>query len=461
MIDSLMASLDSSMVNIALPSITTAFQVNLSDTQWIITAYLLSMTCLFIFWGKVSEFTGICKLFTFGSVLFTLSSLGCGMSADLNQLIFFRVIQGIGSSMIAGISLVIIFRVFPSHEIGRALGYSGSIVSVCAMSGPALGGVINDIWGWQCIFFINVPIGMLLFYLNLKYLKIQENISHYPDIDWTGAVTLILTVLVFSLTCEEIGKNLQINNLALIYCGIFITSGIIFILQEKRCQHPLLDLSIFKNSRYTIPVGCHFILTITNFSLITLMPFYFEGVMAMTSFEIGIIFMVNSFVQIFASSTTGWVIDRYKWKYLAGFGLFVVSGAGFFMGYTLIAMNFALILVMLILQGIGISLFIGQKNIEVLNALPANKAATASSVSTTAGSLGASLGVTLASLLVTLEINSSGYHGPILSADADLLSHSIGYVIILTGGICMFGACLSVIRNTNLKFFKREYEFKN
>jgi len=457
LIDSVMANLDSSMVNIVLPTITTAYNTDLSDTQWVITAYLLSMTCLFIFFGKLSEFTGVCKLFTTGSVLFTMSSLACGLSADLNQLIFFRVLQGIGSSMVAGISIVIIFRVFPSYEIGRALGYSGSIVSICGMSGPALGGIINDILGWQYIFFINVPIGIFLFVCNLKYLKIPEDYSTRLEIDWIGALTLILTVVFFSLSCEEISSHLHITTNAYLYGLIFITSGIIFVIQEKRCDHPLLDLSIFKNYKYNIPVASNFLLTIANFSLITLIPFYFEGVMGMTAFEIGIVFMVNSIVQIFASGTTGWVIDQYRWKYLAGFGLFVVTVTAFLMGYALITINFALILAMFILRTIGASLFLGQKNIEVMNALPEEKAATASSVSTTISCLGASVGVSTASLLVTLQINSAGYHGPILSAGTDLLSRSIGLVIVFTACICLIVACASIIRNMDIHFTKRGY----
>lgn len=451
LIDSIMANLDSSMVNIALLTITTVFHATLADSQWVITGYLLIMTSLFIIFGKISEIVGVCRLFIIGSVIFTLSSLGCGLSSDMHQLIFFRVLQGIGSSMVAGISTVIIFRVFPSNEIGRALGYSGSIFSVCAMCGPALGGIINDLWGWQYIFFINVPLGIILFIGNLKYLKIPEDISHKFDLDWIGAATLIGLITFLFLASGEISSSLQITLRAALYGGIFIVSGAIFLLYESRCSRPLLNLSIFRKRRYTIPVFNSLLLGIANFSFLTLMPFYFEGVMGLSSFEIGIILMINPIVQIFASGSTGWVIDQYHWRYLSGFGLLIVSVSGFFMGYALIALNFILILVMMILRSIGASLFQGQKNIDVMNALPREQAATASSVSTTAGCLGASLGVTLASLLITLELTSAGYHGPILSADINLLSQSVGWVIIFGGALCAVGSLASIILNLNAK----------
>ena len=157
--------------------------------------------------------------------------------------------------------------------------------------------------------------------------------------------------------------------------------------------------------------------------------------------------MITPIVQIFASGIIGWVIDRYHWKYLAGIGLMAVTVSGFFIGYAMIVMNLTVIVVMMILRSIGASIFQGQKNIDVMTALPTDKAVIASSVSTTAGCLGASLGVSFASVLITLELNSAGYHGPILSAGLNLLSGSIGSVMVLTGALCAIGGCASIIRN--------------
>ena len=152
------------------------------------------------------------------------------------------------------------------------------------MCGPALGGIINDLWGWQYIFFINVPLGIILFIGNLKYLKISENISQKFDLDWVGAATLIVVITFLFLACGEVSSRLQITLLAILYGVISIITGIIFLFHESRCSQPLLDLSIFRNNRYTIPVASSLLLGIANFSVLTLMPFYFEGVMGLSSF---------------------------------------------------------------------------------------------------------------------------------------------------------------------------------
>jgi len=443
LIDSIMASLDSSMVNIALPAITTVFHSTLAESQWVITAYLITMTSLFIICGKLSEFFGVCRLFTLGSVIFTLSSLLCGFSADINQLILFRILQGLGSSMVAGISSVIIFKVFPSQEIGRALGYSGSIFSVCSLFGPALGGVINDFLGWKYIFFVNVPLGIILLIANLKYLKIPENITTDRYFDWIGAISLSSLIIFFFILFGELEPGVYEPIHILSIFIVFLISLTVFLIHEKRCVRPLFDLAIFKNRRYMVPVTSSLLLGLSNFSLITLIPFYFEGVVGLRSFEIGIILMISPVIQVFAAGSTGWIIDKYPWKYLAGFGLLIVSLATLLMGYALIAINIGLILFLIIMRSIGASLFQGQKGIDVMNALPKEQMALASSVSTTAGCLGSACGVTITAMLMTVFLQYAGYFGPVLQADAGLLSWASASVVIVTGALCIPGVYAS------------------
>ena len=155
----LMSVLDGYMVTIALPTITTYFNVDVAQSQWIITGYLVVMTVLFIFFGKFSEYTGKTKLFLIGWVLFTLSSLACSLSSGITELIIFRIAQAAGASMVAGVSGAIIFHAFPPNEIGKAMGYFGATVAVSSLIGPGLGGLITNSIGWQYIFFVNVPLG--------------------------------------------------------------------------------------------------------------------------------------------------------------------------------------------------------------------------------------------------------------------------------------------------------------
>ena len=153
----LMSVLDGIVVSIALPTITGAFSVDISSSQWTITAYLVTLTSLLLFFGRIAEFTGRALLFIAGLAVFTLASLACGLSATFGQLVAFRVLQGVGGAMVFSISGAILFLAFPPQERGRAMGYLGSTVAVGSILGPVLGGFLVDTLGWRSIFLINSP----------------------------------------------------------------------------------------------------------------------------------------------------------------------------------------------------------------------------------------------------------------------------------------------------------------
>jgi MFS family permease len=143
----LMFVLDGSVVNIALPSITRYFNSDMAQSQWVITSYLLTTTSLLMIFGKVSEYTGRIRLFLAGFVIFTLSSLACGLSTSLAMLVLFRAVQAVGAAMAFSISSAVIFEIYPPGERGRAMGYIGSTVSIGSIAEPMLGGYLVDFFG--------------------------------------------------------------------------------------------------------------------------------------------------------------------------------------------------------------------------------------------------------------------------------------------------------------------------
>ncbi len=229
----MMSVLDGFMVNIALPTITTHFDVSVALSQWVITGYLLAMTGLFIFFAKISEYTGKTKLYIIGFALFTLSSLACGLSTNIGLLIAFRIIQGIGASMVAGISGAITFEAFPPEERGRAMGYIAATYGIVALIAPTLGGFIVGSLGWQYIFLVNVPIGIVLVACALKYLKIREVVAKGFEIDWTGTLTLIVSVVSLMLFCSELAGGIVITATLVSYGIVFALSAVAFLFQES------------------------------------------------------------------------------------------------------------------------------------------------------------------------------------------------------------------------------------
>lgn len=443
----LMSVLDGYMVTIALPTITTQFNISLSSSQWIITGYLAVMTGLFIFFGKISEYTGKTKLFIVGWILFTLSSLACGFSTSINTLIIFRIIQAIGASMVAGVSGAIIFHSFPPNEIGKAMGYFGAVVAIGSLIGPGLGGYITNTIGWQYIFLINAPIGIFLLVCALKYLKIPETTTPHLHLDWIGSISMVILVAALLLFCGELAKNMAISTPLIAYGATFILALITFCWQESRSENPLLEINLFHNKTFTMPVLSVFIFSVALNMAIVIGPFYLQGVMNYSPSQVGLVFMLVPLTMMFASPLGGRLYDKYHSKYASGLSMLISAISFILLGYGYMIANLGIIIGSLFLWGIGQGLFTSPNSTETMISLPREKTAIASSVSTTAKSLGGALGVSFASILTLVGMNIAGYTGNMLLAGSQLLSNSISTIMFIAGGLCIIATITSILRN--------------
>ncbi len=229
----LMSVLDGIVVNIALPTITAALHVDLGLSQWSITGYMVTLTALLLFFGRLSNRVGKVPLFVAGFSVFTAASFACGLSSTLTELVVFRVIQAIGGAMVFSISGAILFLAFPPQERGRAMGYLGSTVAVGSILGPILGGFLVDALGWQYIFLINVPIGVVLVTCALIFLKVHEERQPKLSMDWAGAATLAVSLFSLMLLLSQIESAAGSLGVTLILAAVFAASTSGFILRER------------------------------------------------------------------------------------------------------------------------------------------------------------------------------------------------------------------------------------
>jgi EmrB/QacA subfamily drug resistance transporter len=443
----LMSVLDGFMVNIALPGITTHFNVSVVHSQWIITGYLLAMTGLFIFFAKISEYAGKTRLYIAGFTLFTLSSLACGLATTADHLIAFRIAQGIGASMVAGISGAITFEAFPPQERGRAMGYIAATYGIVALIAPSLGGFIVAGFGWQYIFFVNVPIGIILIAGAMKYLKIREVRSRSLVLDWAGTATLITTVVSLMLLCSEMANGLVITATSVAWGAIFVLSLIGFLYRESKCASPLLDISLFNNKKFTLPVLSMGLSYMAIIILGVLGPFYLEGALGYNAAQVGLLFMLSPLAMMFAAPAGGWLYDRFYWKYTTAAGMLILVTAYLVGGLAFMAMDIGFIVVAFVLRGIGDGVFQSTNSAEIMNAVPPEKIAIASSVTSTAGSLANSLGAVMASVLLIAGLGMASYDGAVLTAGPSLLANIVGIIMLMAGGLCIIAAALSALRN--------------
>ncbi|BAI61551.1 MFS transporter [Methanocella paludicola SANAE] len=442
----MMSVIDGTVVSIALPTITAYFNVDVSSSQWTITAYLLTMTSLLLIFGRLSEYFGKVNLFMVGFTIFTLSSLACGLSSSLIMLIVCRVIQGFGAAMVFSISGAILFQAFPENERGKAMGFLGSAVAIGSIAGPVLGGLIVDTLGWEYIFLINVPIGIILLALSLKYLNVNELKSDKLDIDWPGSAILIVSMVSLMLFLGDLGKNVSMSPVATALAVLAIVSFVAFIYRESHCAGPLLDLSIFRIKKFTLPVLAMILTFIANFMLSIVGPFYFQGVLHYSASQVGILYLVTPMVMVIAAPVTGMLYDRTRSKYYACIGM-VISALGYVaMGLLVRNFNVMIAVGIFILSGIGGSLFQSPNNTETMGSLPPRKLGIASSVTSTIRNLGMALGVSISAILVTFQLTMAGYSGPILEAGSTLIP-IVSNVMFVSAALCMIAAAASLLRN--------------
>lgn len=438
-----MSVLDAVALNIALPAITSHFEVAVADTQWVVTGYLLVQTCFLIICGKIAERVGQAKLFTVGLVVFSLASLLCALSSNLTQLIAFRVLQGLGASMMFSVSTAIVFRMFTIRDRGKALGFLGSTVAVGGMLGPVIGGVLVGIFGWQSIFIINVPIGLISAAAAVKFLRVDEALSNKFHLDLIGAFLWIVMMASLVLALGEIGNTGKISTGTVVLFLVLFATLILFVRRERRIDEPLLDLSIFKVRRFSLMV-LSMVMFFISMNMVTILgPFYFEGVLVYDPIMVGFIFMILPAITMFGSPLVGRIYDRKRRFPYTTLAHLIRAAAFFMMAYGFMDAKVPLVLIAFAVMGIGTCIFQTPNNAEMMMALPMKKSGLASSIQATTRNLSLAVGVSLATILMTMMMGSMDYGAIAGGPLAGELSDSVATAVAFGGALSLIGAIIS------------------
>ena len=451
-----MAVLDGVVVSIALPTITAHYGVDLDSTQWVITAYLLTMTVLLLPMGRVSEYTGRAPLFVAGLALFTLGSAACGLAPSLAFLVGSRVVQAIGGAMVFSISNALIFEAFPVTERGRALGYLGSVVAIGSLASPVVGGGLVEAFGWESIFFINLPIGAAVIAGALRVLPRGHVRPDRFSFDLPGALALgvALAGLIFFL--GRLAASPVLDATAAAYALVAVAATTVFVLVERRTQAPLVDLGLFAEPLYVLPVLAMLLYFVAAFMLNLVGPFYFEAVMGFSPGTVGLVVLLLLAVMAVTAPAAGWLYDRSRFPYLAAAGMGLVAAGYAVAGYAASARLLVPMLGAFLVIGLGAGLFQAPNNTAQMSAVPRRWLGLASAITASGRNLGMSLGVSIGSVLLSASLIAGGSTGPILEADPALLASSVGAIIWTGAVLTAIAAGLSALRGARAARALRE-----
>lgn len=447
-----MSVLDTNVVNLALPTITTYFHVDLARSQWVVTSYLIALTSFLLIFGRASEYIGKGRLFVLGFFIFTVSSLACGLSNSIEVLIICRAFQGIGASIALSIDMAILVQAFPSHERGKAIGFLATTIAIGSIAGPIMGGYVIDLAGWPYVFFLNVPVGIALILAALKYIglddaAVKKNIGQRQD--YSGGFFMVAAVISLMLLLGKLAGRLTFDH---------VTAGLAFALAaslgallyaESRHERPVVDLALFKINKFTFS-NLSTILNYIAFAMFNVvMPFYLEMSLGYEPSQVGTALFVIPVMMALTAPISGWLYDKYHTNGHSSLGMLLMAIALLALGCLAPSMTFVMLMACFALYGIGNGLFLSPNNSEAMASLPPQKNSAASSMLATVRNLGNSIGVSMVSILLYLSLAAGGIT-EVTAAGPSMLSHAAGSVLIIAGLICIIGTAATIMVNRKI-----------
>ncbi|AGO60357.1 MFS transporter [Ferroplasma acidarmanus] len=322
LIGMLMSAIDTTIVILALPTLTVDLHAPFINTIWVILVYLLVLATLTTQMGKLGDIFGRGRIFNVGFIIFIIGSVMSGASPTIDFLIFSRIIQGFGAVLLQANSNAIIADYFPARERGRAFGITSMGWSIGGVLGIVLGGIITTFIGWRYIFYINVPIGLIGFYIASKYIK--DNKKSSTKIDYTGTALIVAMLGLISYGAIEVASvGANYFNLALVIIGLIII--IPFAILEKRSKSPVIDTRVFQNRKLSMSLAAATLQAIGFLSVIFILIMYLQGVRGLTPFYASLVLVPGYLLSSFLSPKMGKLSDRIAPGMLAGTGILLMA----------------------------------------------------------------------------------------------------------------------------------------
>jgi EmrB/QacA subfamily drug resistance transporter len=415
----IMAGIDSSIVNISLPVMSKQFNCTLSEIEWVITVYMLSFSVLMPLTNWLKNRIGFFNLYIGAISLFTLGSLLCALSTSLNFLLVARVIQALGGGAMAPTSMAIISYIFPARVRGTVLGWWGLGNLVGPAIGPTLGGILTEKFGWPSIFYINLPIGIITVVLAYRYLDVLRKQAKFKlpfDLAGFVALTIFLVGLQYGVArAEVVGIT---SPQILVVLGIAVLSLIAFIFIDKRRNNPIIDLNLFTNYAF---VSC-ILVTVSRaaalFGGLFLMPFLLQEQMGFSESISGLLILPNSVFMAALMPFAGKWSDKHGSREISILGILLLAVSMYLFAGLNKGSSISAVIATMVVRGIGMGCLLAPLNSATLSAVRPSEVTMASSISTLMQQVGGAIGIAVLAI-----ITQGAYNRHVLEGATSMDSH--------------------------------------
>jgi EmrB/QacA subfamily drug resistance transporter len=438
----LMYSIDSTVVAVAFPQFIKDLGTNILLAAWTISIYLVAVTSVMPLMGNLSDSFGRKKVFLISLILFTASSLACGLASNIYSLVAFRFLQGIGGASFLPTAAGIVSDEFPEQR-ERAIGLFTSIFPIGGIIGPNLGGWVVSRYSWRYIFYINLPIGMGLIAMIMILFK-ESKISSRPPVDFRGASFFFGSILFLMLGLNRIAENFSVSSLLLtvIFFAVSFSFLYLFFRQEKKVSNPILDMALLRSKPFLAANLYNLMIGAGVMGIFAFIPLYATSVFKLSTLVSGMILTPRSLAVIPASAITSFLLKRfgYRWPMVLGliiisFSTILLAGEGFklmkMIGVHLGVAHSLAILIMV--TGIGMGISLPASNNACIELMP-EKVATITGLRGMFRSVGAALGISLVTIILHLSSTpAKGFSTTFISFGLGLL-FTIPLIFLMPSG---------------------------
>jgi EmrB/QacA subfamily drug resistance transporter len=402
-----MIMLDNTIVNVALPTMERSLHLKVSELEWVVTGYALTFGALMLTGGKLADLFGRRAMFVAGLVVFTFSSLACGLAGGATLLIAARVVQGIGAALMNPSTLSIITVTFPPKQRGTAIGIWAGVSALALAIGPLVGGLITEHINWNWIFFINVPIGAVAVLAAFAFIDESRDTSREQRPDIPGQVASALGLFALSYALIEANTYGWTSGRILAAFALAAASLATFILVERHQRLPMLELGLFRNVGFSGANGVMLLVGLAMFGIFFYVSLYVQQVLGYSPVQAGAAFLPWTMLIILIAPQAGRLSDRFGPRPFVTTGMVVLAGAMFLFSRIGLNASFWELLPAMLLGGFGTGISMAPTTAAAMHSVRADKAGVGSAVLNSMRQVGGSLGIAVMGAIVASGVSSS------------------------------------------------------
>lgn len=401
-IGAFMTPFDGTIVSVSLPSIAEGLKMDYQSVIWVPTVYLVVLTVLLLSIGRLSDSRGRKPIFVAGFAVFVTASFLCARASSGTELIAFRAVQGAGAACMGATSTAIVTNAFPSTERGKALGINTMSVYVGLSMGPSLGGFLTFAYGWRSIFYVNVPIGLLVIVLALAKLKEPSVVGSRKGFDLlgAGAFSAGLVALLAGLTLgDSMGWETPFIVGLLVAGGVLLASFV--VIERRKGERAMLDLSLFAGNRLFAAANFSALLNYTSyFGVSFFISFYLQRVLGYDPLRTGLVLLVMPVVMVLLSPASGWLSDRFGSRGFSSLGMALIASGLLMLSVLGTTSAPVQVIAGLLVMGVGMGLFSSPNTSAVMGSVERDKLGVASGTLATMRFSGQSVSLALMGAVV-------------------------------------------------------------